>query len=262
MLKNIYAPLSGGVGQERVMEIIANNLANTNTVGYKEEQITFQSMDSNPWNSYSSVLPPAPFKMDMKELYPLRGNEMAYVAVSDVRTSLVQGGLQKTGNPLDLAIQGNGMFVVNTPFGERYTRDGSFSLTPDGVLVTKNGALVQGENGAIAGLKEGDVQILPSGEVFLGDRFVDKIKTVAFNDTKSVQKLGDNLFVHDGPPDNIIAPTGEVTQGYLESSNVNPMRNLTNMIVAHRSYEALQKAVKTHDETLQLSSSKVGNVDG
>lgn len=262
MLKNIYAPLSGGVVQERVMEIIANNMANTNTTGFKEEQVTFKAFDANPWPSYKTPLPPAHFKLDMRDLYPLHGNEMGYVALSDVSTSHIQGGLQKTGNPLDVAVQGNGFFSVQTPFGERYTRDGSFTLSPEGMLVTKTGSAVQGENGAIVGLKEGDVRIMNSGEVYVGERFVDKLKTVAFADTKQLQRLGSNFFVHDGAPENMIPPTGEVAQGFLESSNVNPMRNLTNMIVAHRSYEALQKAVKAHDESMQQSSQKVGVVDG
>ena len=119
-----------------------------------------------------------------------------------------------------------------------------------------------GENGSISGLTEGEVKILPTGEIYVSDRYLDKIKTVSFEDKKLLQKLGDNYFIHDGPPTNVTSFSGEVTQGFLENSNVNPMRNLTNMIVAHRTYEALQKAVKAHDETLQLSSTKVGEVGG
>ena len=159
MLKNIYAPLSGGLAQEKVLEIIANNLANANTSGFKEEQVTFRAMSADPWPSYPSTLPPQPYKMDMKELYPLRGNEMGYVALADVSTSFQQGTLSQTSNPLDVALQGDGMFAVNTPFGERFTRDGSFTLSPEGVLTTKNGAMVQGTSGVIAGLKEGDLVV-------------------------------------------------------------------------------------------------------
>jgi flagellar basal-body rod protein FlgG len=158
------------------------------------------------------------------------------------------------------ALQGDGFFAVNTPFGERYTRDGSFSLTPDGTLVTKNGASVAGERGVLTGLTEGELKILPTGEVYNGDKFIDKIKVVAFNDKKQLQRLGDNLFVHDGAPENIVTHNGQITQGYLENSNVNPMKNMSNMIIAHRTYEALQKAVKAYDNTMQLSAQKVGEV--
>ncbi|MEN9809918.1 MAG: hypothetical protein RLZZ488_1485 [Pseudomonadota bacterium] len=261
MLKNIYAPLSGGMVQERVLEILANNVANMNTTGFKEEQVTFAALEANPWNSYPNALPPAQFKLDMREIYPLHGNEMGYVTLSNVETSHIQGGLKRTGVNTDLAVQGNGFFTINTPFGERFTRDGSFALTPEGTLVTKNGASVMGERGAITGLSEGNLRILPDGEVYNGDKFVDKIKITAFNDNKLLQRLGDNLFVHDGPPENLVQSKGELTQGYLESSNVNPMKNMANMIIAHRTYEALQKAVKSYDNTMQLSAQKVGEVN-
>lgn len=261
MLKNIYAPLSGGMVQERVLEILANNVANMNTTGFKEEQVTFAALEANPWNSYPNTLPPAQFKLDMREIYPLHGNEMGYVTLSNVETSHIQGGLKRTGVNTDLAVQGNGFFTINTPFGERFTRDGSFALTPEGTLVTKNGASVMGERGAITGLSEGNLRILQDGEVYNGDKFVDKIKITAFNDNKLLQRLGDNLFVHDGPPENLVQSKGELTQGYLESSNVNPMKNMANMIIAHRTYEALQKAVKSYDNTMQLSAQKVGEVN-
>lgn len=260
MLKNIYAPLSGGIVQERVLEILANNVANMNTVGYKEEQVSFAALEANPWKAYANPLPPAQFKLDMRDVYPLHGNEMGYVTLANVETSHLQGALKRTGNNTDIAIEGNGFFAIQTPFGERFTRDGSFSLTPEGTLITKNGAAVVGEKGPITGLNEGSLQILPDGEVYVGDKFIDKIKVVAFKDNKLLQRLGDNLFVHDGAPENITIPDGALRQGHIENSNVNPMKNMTNMIIAHRTYEALQKAVKSYDNTMQLSAQKVGEV--
>lgn len=258
MLKNIYAPLAGGVSQERVLEILANNIANASTTAFKEDQVTFASMAANPWPNYANPLPPAQFKRDMSELMPLHGNEMAYVAVSDIETSFEQGSLRRTGNTTDLAIEGKGFFSVTTPFGERYTRDGGFTISPDGMLVTKSGFMVQGENGAITGLREGEIKILPSGEVYSGEKFIDKIKVAQFNEEKLLQRLGSNLWVHDGPPENVQRSTATVSQGYLESSNVNPMKNMTSMIIAHRAYEALQKAVKAHDETMHMANTKIG----
>lgn len=251
MLKNVYSPLSGGVLQERMMEIISNNLANTNTTAFKEDEISFQAQEANPWPSYATPHPPAPFKINMQELWPLKGNEMAYVTLSEIKTAHSQGPMIKTGNPMDVAIQGDGFIEVMTPFGERLTRDGGFSVSNDGILISKNGAVIQGENGAITGLNGKEVSILPSGEIYVGKKFVDKLKMIAFKDTTLLERLGESLWIHNGPPENAKKPEGEVTQGYLEGSNVNPMRNLTNMIVAHRSYEALQKTVKSHDETMQ-----------
>jgi flagellar basal-body rod protein FlgF len=261
MLRNVYAPLSAGVGQERLLEILANNMANTNTSGYKEDQVSFRGLEADPWPNYQNPLPPAPFKMDMSEVYPLRGNDMGYVSVADVKTDFSQGGLRRTDNPLDLAIQGEGFFSIITPFGERFTRDGSFTLNRDGLLTTKAGAPVQGEKGAIVGLQEGNTRILSSGEVYAGDKYIDKIKMVDFKDKSALQRLGGNLYIHDGVPSNTTAARGEIAQGQIETSNVNPMKNMTAMIIAHRTYEALQKTIKTHDDNLGLTSSKVGETN-
>jgi flagellar basal-body rod protein FlgF len=251
MLKNVYAPLSGGVLQERVIEIISNNLANTNTTAFKEDEISFKSSNADPWPSYTTPHPPAPFKFNLDELNPLRGNEMSYVTLGEVKTSHAQGSLHKTSNDTDLALQGDGYFEVMTPFGERLTRDGGFNINNDGYLITKNGYMVQGENGAISGLDGQKLKILQTGEVYSGDKFIDKIKTVNFQDKKTLERLGENLWIHNGPPENQIKSNAEITQGYLESSNVNPMKNLTNLIIAHRTYESLQKTIKSHDETMQ-----------
>lgn len=262
MLRNVYAPLSAGVGQERLLEILANNMANTNTVGYKEDQVSFRGLEADPWPNYQNPLPPAPFKTDMNEVYPLHGNEMGYVSVADVQTDFGQGSLRRTDNNLDFAMQGEGFFSVMTPFGERYTRDGSFTINRDGMLTTKSGAPVQGEKGAIVGLQEGNARVLPTGEIYAGEKYVDRIKTVDFKDKKLLQRLGGNMYIHDGAPNNIFQATGEITQGHVEASNVNPMKNMTAMIIAHRTYEALQKTIKTHDENLGLTSSKVGEANG
>ena len=95
MLKNVYAPLSGGVLQERVIEIISNNLANINTTAFKEDEIAFKAQEADPWPSYATPLPPAPFKLNMQELSPLRGNEMTYVTLSEIKTAHTQGSLKK-----------------------------------------------------------------------------------------------------------------------------------------------------------------------
>ncbi len=251
MLKNVYAPLSGGVLQEKVIDIISNNLANVNTTAFKEDEISFAEKKADPWPSYATPHPPAPFKTDMSELNPLRGNEMSYVALSEIKTSHSQGSLQRTSNESDMAIEGDGFFEVTTPFGERLTRDGGFNVNNDGYLVTKNGYMVQGENGPISGLHADSLKVLPTGEIYSGKQFIDKIKISVVTDKNSLERLGQNLWIHNGAPDNLAKFTGRVEQGYLEASNVNPMKNLTNLIIAHRTYEALQKSVKSQDETMQ-----------
>lgn len=262
MLKNIYSPLSAGKGQERLLDVLANNIANTNTPGFKEQQVSFTALLSNPWPAYRNPNPPAPFQTDMRELHPLRGNEMGYTSTSAVTTSFEQGPLKQTGNSLDVAIQGNGFFTVETPFGERFTRDGGFALTQEGTLVTRSGAVVQGENGPLTGLEEGTLSILDNGDVLSGDRFIDRLRIRAFAEPELLQRMGDNLFVHDGSPENITAFAGRLAQKHLEGSNSSPMRNMTSMIAAHRMYEALQKAIQAQDKTMEKGANEIGIVRG
>lgn len=262
MLKNIYGPLSAGRAQEKVLEILANNIANSGTTGFKEQDVSFSAMLANPWPNYQNPNPPAPFKKDMNDVFPLRGNEMSYMATSEVSTSFTQGPIARTENSLDIAIEGNGFFSIETAFGERFTRDGSFSLTPEGTLITKNGWAVMGENGPITGLSEGDLRIAENGDVFQGDVFVDRLRLTAFEEPSLLERIGDNAFVHDGSPDNLTRFQGRISQGFLEGSNVNPMRNMANMITAHRTYEAIQKAIQAHDQTMEKGSNEVGAVRG
>ena len=151
MQKSIYTPLSGALAQERVMEIISNNLANVNTTGFKGDRVTFKLLESEPERNYQNPLPPANFKMDFEELQNLRGNSIGYVGIAQVARDTSQGSSIKTGNKTDVMIEGKGMLKVMTPDGERYTRDGSLMINREGILVTKQGHPVIGEKGDIGG---------------------------------------------------------------------------------------------------------------
>ena len=129
MLKNIYSPLSGAIAQERVLETIANNMANMNTVGFKGDRVSFTLLEAEPEKNYNSPLPPANYKVDVEQLMNIRGNEMAYVGIADVMRDETQGPAIATGNPTDIMIEGEGLLGVNTPDGMRYTRNGSLSVS-------------------------------------------------------------------------------------------------------------------------------------
>lgn len=259
MLNSIYTPLSGGLAQEKVLEIIANNLANLNTVGFKEEQVTFKLLEPEAEINYTEPLPPANFELNFEDLH-LRGNEMNYVGVSGVSRNDLQGSPLDTKNPLDLMIEGEGYFQISTPEGERYTRNGSFSLSPEGALVDKNGNPVMGTKGSIF-LGSGKVEINARGEVYQNAQLVDRISLHTFEDKKQLEKIGLNYYSYSGPE------TGEtklqnpsIKQGFLEGSNVNAIKNLTGMIMAHRSYEAYQKAIKNFDSMMEKSNNTLAEV--
>jgi flagellar basal-body rod protein FlgG len=262
LLNNIYTPLSGAIAQERVLDQIANNLANMNTTGFKGDRIAFTLLAPEPEKNYQDPLPPANYKVGVEDLLHLKGNDMAYVGVADVTRDDAQGPAIETKNPLDVMIEGEGMLVVATPDGERYTRNGALSVSRDGVLETKDGYPVLGDKGDIL-VHAGDVQINDSGEVWQDGHLVDRLRLVHFADASKLERIGGNLFFHGGPPE-AVAPVAfpAMRQGYLEGSNVNAIKNLTDMIIAHRSYEAYQKAVQNYDSMMQKTSNSVGELRG
>ena len=260
MLKSIYTPLSGALAQEKVLDIIANNLANVNTVGFKEEKVAFKVLNPEPEKNYKNPLPPANYKVDMEHLHPLRGNEIDYVEVSGVYRDDNQGPAINTGNNFDVMIEGDGYFQLNTNEGLRFTRNGSFSLNQDGALTDKFGNPVLGENGVVFVKKTG-FEINAKGDIIQDGKIIDSLKLVKFKDPTLLEKVGTNHYYHSGPEEFISdIESPNMKQGFLEGSNVNPIKNLTTMILAHRSYEAYQKAIKNVDNMMEKSSNTIGAV--
>jgi flagellar basal-body rod protein FlgF len=157
-------------------------------------------------------------------------------------------------------IEGDGMFAVHTPEGVRYTRNGSFAVSRDGVLASKDGFPVMGEKGDIL-VRAGEFRVNDSGEVWQDKHLVDRIQLFRFNDDQALERTGNNLFLYGGTPEGLQTVTRpQMRQGYLEGSNVNAIKNLTDMIIAHRSYEAYQKAVNDYDQMMQKSNNTIGEI--
>ena len=260
MINSIHTPLSGALAQDRVLEIIANNMANANTVGFKGQRITFTVLEPEPEKRYSDPLPPANYKVSTEQLQHLKGNEILYVGVADVRRDLSQGPAIKTNNPLDFQIEGSGMFEIQTPDGPRFTRNGSFSLSKDGILVTKDGFPVLGQKGTIP-VKYGQFDIRGGNEIWQNGKFVDKLPLWNFSEESALEQVGDQMFFFGGNETQKNAEKSPmVNQGWLEGSNINAIKNLTDLIIAHRSYESYQKAVSQYDQMMQKTSNSIGVV--
>ncbi|MCX6124867.1 MAG: flagellar basal-body rod protein FlgF [Proteobacteria bacterium] len=260
MLKAIYTPMSGALAQEKVLEIIANNLANVNTVGFKGDSVSFKLLEPEPEKNYKSPLPPANYKIPLDDVYPLHGNDIAYVGVAGIHRDESQGPAIQTSNDTDIMIQGEGHLAVNTQEGMRYTRSGQLSLGPNGALVTPAGHPVMGEKGAIT-LQSGKFEINHRGEIYQNNQMVDRLQLYSFSDTASMERAGMNLWHYSGPDEGRMAVKDpSVMQGFLEGSNVNAIKNLTSMIIAHRSYEAYQKAVSNYDKMMEISNNQLGAV--
>jgi len=249
MSNGIFSALSGSITQEKVLEILANNLANINTNGYKEEKVSFKVIDPDIDKQNHAPIPPDNYKID-PNTFPLIGNDIKYVGFGGVSTDHSQGSLKRTSNPLDFAIAGSGFLQVETHAGTRYTRAGNLTLGPNGILQTINGDPVQGHKGAIH-LQNPDFEVNEEGEIYQNKILVDRIKLINFQNKNLLQKVGENNFIHNGSPNNLTnTDNTRVLQGYVEGSNVNALQNLTNMIMAQRSYEAYQKVIKTHDDRM------------
>ena len=238
MNSGMYAALSGNMSAMRRLDVIANNLANANTAGFKADQIQFESV-------LAGVKSPSPQD-------PTLSNER-------FSTDFTPGALQKSDNPLDLALDGNGFFVVNTPQGTAYTRQGNFHRSVAGKLVNADGYEVQGKGGTIS-IPAGQVEIGANGSVTVDGNQAGTLAVVDFPKPYSLTKSGGGLFLPADPQATPTASSAAVKQGYLEGSNVSVVVEMARMIETSRYFEACSKAVKSYDDMASKAGNDLGKV--
>ncbi len=180
------------------------------------------------------------------------------IKLERIETNYTQGQLMGTDNPLDFAIQGEGFFQVETPSGIKLTRNGSFKLSGEGVLVTSEGYEVQGFDGPI--LVEGsELAVNTFGEILVDGEVVDKFKLINVENLNDLRKIGDGLIeMEKGIEIEEIDFTGEVLQGHLENSNVDSIKEMIEMITLFRGYESNQKVVRAYDESIGRAVNDIG----
>jgi flagellar basal-body rod protein FlgG len=179
---------------------------------------------------------------------------------SEVKINFEQGQVYPTQNNFDLALGGKGFFSVETPEGERYTRSGDFTKDAEGYLVTKEGYKVLGEAGYIK-LDGASMIVNEKGEVYADEQLVDKLKLVDFNDYDILRKEGNGLVrIEESIDEMPIATEGMVQQGFLESSNVNSVKEMVEMLTMMRTYEANQKMIKIHDELIGKAVNDIARI--
>ncbi len=234
MLRGMAYTANGLENKARSLEIIANNLANVNSVGFKRSAVFSESMQ----------------------------NPEANPKIESSPTELVdfaQGRLQATGNRLDFAIDGPGLFTVQTEQGLYYTRQGHFVLNPEGLLATVNGDLVLGQSGPIRiGI---DATISEDGSIVSNGSTLDKLAIVQVADSSRLRRAGNGYF--EVIDENAVMESEEgprIMSGYLEESNVDALEEMANMIDVYRQFEANQKALRAQDETLEKAVNQVGRV--
>ncbi len=258
-MRSLAIGATGMIAQQLNVETISNNIANSTTTGYKKQRAEFQDLLYQNFRRIGST------SSDAGTVVPTGVQVGAGVRVAAVARVLEQGNLNITDNKLDVAINGSGYFQVTLPSGDTaYTRAGNFKLSPEGVIVTADGYPIQ-PNITIP-TNAVDISINSSGEVLIkldgqtATQNVGQIQLATFANAAGLEATGDNLFMESGASGQAVtgnpgAPGfGRVTQGALETSNVNVVQEITTLITAQRAYEMNSKVIKTTDEMMQQAS--------
>jgi flagellar basal-body rod protein FlgF len=243
MDNTIYVGLSRQMILERELDITANNLANVDTVGFK-----FESMISND----------DPVTMPTPGVAPTAVN---FVADAGVARDFTQGSLTQTGAPLDVAVDGKGFFTINTTSGPRYTRDGRFKLDSGGRIVTQDGDPVDGGGDIVVDLKKGPITISPNGVISQSGENVGKLSVVTFDSLAALSKDGNNQYRNDSNLTPTPAPNAQVRQGFLETSNVEPIRQITRLIEINRAYDAVANMMSSTQDLSDAAIQRLGAVN-
>lgn len=222
------------IAQSQRNEVVANNLANLKSNGFKRDVVFFEALTEAQKPEFDMI----------------------------VSTDFQQGHLNQTDNPLDFAITGSGFFELETPDGMRYARDGHFQFNESGVLVNNDGHKVMGLEGPITApinqLGAGLVRVNEGGEVFFNDERIGQFNIVSFENPQQLQKAGGNAFY--ATPGAVKTPESEslVRQGFIESANVNPVEEMVELIEIQRQFESMQRMVQTLDNTFRTAAEQVG----
>ncbi|MFP4212011.1 MAG: flagellar basal-body rod protein FlgF [Alkalispirochaeta sp.] len=277
MVRGVFTAASGMVAQQHRLDAISNNLANANTVGYKRDVSVHKAFPELLLRRMGDdgviQVPYAGDPLGSVDKAPVTGRLGTGVEQNEVFTIFEQGAVRQTESPFDVALEGEGFFVVDTPYGERYTRNGSFTIGPESLLVTQQGYPVLGADGNPIEVKLNNFVIDEDGRIFSNQRFMDdpdrlvqmlenewdetveigRLRVVGMDESRYLRKEGANLWnTTRESGDAVDLFEGErpaVLQGFLEEANVNPVVEMTQMIEVNRAYEANQKVVQSQDQS-------------
>jgi flagellar basal body rod protein FlgG len=250
MIKGLYSAASAMLARVNQQNVLAHNVDNMDTPGFRQVLLALDDF------TRTSTLGASPGASTGRYL----GDLGLGVQTLAEEIDFTEGGLQFTGQPLDLAIQGQGFFRIRTPQGERYTRDGRFDRDAQGQLVTIDGYLVLSADGQPIVLDgEGEVTVGGDGTLFQDGQSAGRLGLVAFaNPESELARSLPNLFSAAGAPSG--EQLGVVSQGYLEASNVNPAQIMAQMTLIARNYEAAQQMVQNQDELLGRAINTLGRL--
>ncbi|MBQ0039685.1 MAG: flagellar basal-body rod protein FlgF [Treponema sp.] len=265
MIRGWYIGASGMNAQQNRLDTISNNLANVDTTGFKKEiPVSKEFSELLLRRTQADGIYKTNF--GSCDVAPVIGSIGLGVETNELYTDFQQGSFKNTDTKTDMALSGEGFFVVETPSGERYTRNGNFHLGKEGILLTKEGYPVLGENGPIH-VEDDKFYVNQDGMIYNKEDNapVDRIKVVRFENERYLKKQGSSLWnTNDIAGKAHIAEGDErprFLQGYTETSNVNVVNEMVQMIEVNRAYEANQKTVQTQDSMMDTLWSKVVTVN-
>jgi len=257
MVRGLYTAYTGMANEQKRLDIIANNLANSATVGFKKDSATNQSFD----NLLTLKI------RDKSEAFNDRpvGQMSLGVKLGEVYTDYGQGSLRQTSNSYDMALEGKGFFTVDVTdkagnVSTQYTRSGNFTMNKDGYIVDGSGNHLMGNAGDIQVPENtGNLVVDSSGGVYADGVYIDTMKITDFTDYNYLVKAGDTMYQALGGATETVG-SAQVNQGYTEQSNVNVVSEMIDMINVTRAYEANQKVIQSVDKTLDLAANSVGRI--
>lgn len=250
MIRGLYAAGSGMLAETTRTDVVANNLANASTPGYMKDIAVSKDFR----NMMIQRINDGPDR-------PNIGSLGVGAVIDEIATIHTRGGMRATGNKFDMAIEGAGYFVVETPAGLRYTRNGNFTRSSRGELVTQDGYRVLGQRGPIQlGNTQSRVEIAEDGRVMVNNIAADRLRVVTFANENQLVKEGASLFA-PGPGQQEQAIAGSVIRtGFIEVSNVNVVTEMVNLINGLRAYEINSQAIHAHDQMLDKAVNQVAQV--
>ncbi|MCL1828978.1 MAG: flagellar basal-body rod protein FlgF [Oscillospiraceae bacterium] len=249
MQRGLYIAGTGMMVQRRAMENVTNNITNVETTGFKKNYLITHSFDEVMLQRINDL----PVVGRGSYAGPLTYGTL----VDQIYMDFSQGSFEETGLTTDLAIAGDGFFVMETPAGDRYTRSGAFALTVDGFLCDPDGHYLLGQDGRVW-VGTDKFTVTTDGTITVDGEYVNTIRLVGFADNNSLRSEGHNLFNATQQPG---APEfAEIRQGFLENSNVGVAREMVDMLTVFRAYETNQRILSMIDETLGKAVNEIGGL--
>ena len=254
MLRGFYTAASGMFAQQRKTEMLTNNLANVQTPGYKADQATIRSFPEMLIREFNNN------NSSSKEVGPLHTG----VYVQETIPNFIQGDLQETNRHTDLALMDFGnntsFFTVRQDEDIRYSRNGSLQISPDGLLTTSEGYPLLSTTGETISVTSDQFTVHQDGSVEENGRIIAQLGIAGTDTPEQLIKLGSGLYQADEPLQN--NPVASIHQGFIEASNVDTTRTMTDMLSAYRSFEANQKVVQAYDRSMEKAVNEVGKLNG